>query len=146
MNTKKKTQCNTLTDEAKSERGLIIVGAGQIGKTTLAAAQANLSLLASKQMDLAKKEGFSEKASYRLSAKYTKPVFETEEELNQFLKDTEPIPLQKIPKMPFRRLEDFVDEYIKIYDKISKLSGSQRIYVKNVVHYNLRSGAIILNK
>jgi hypothetical protein len=79
------------------------------------------------------------------AAKSLQPSFKTEEQMNNFLRDTKHIPLNKVPKMPFKMLGDYVEAYLDILEKNpTDLTGTQRIHVKNIVHYNLRKGTIKL--
>jgi hypothetical protein len=111
------------------ETKMAIVGRGKTGKTTLTASQA-------KEAEAVK----------RYAA--IPPTFKTEEEEIEFMKQTEPIPLSKPVKMPsyVRTLGHYVKQYTLIQKKESKLTGSQRIIVKNIVHHNLRTGNLVLQK
>ena len=81
---------------------------------------------------------------FKTDLDFKQPTFKTQDELDNFLKETKHIFLKKTPKMPFRLLKDYVSEYMLIYKKKSRLTGTQRAHVKNIVHYNLRKGTIIL--
>ena len=79
------------------------------------------------------------------SKSFSPPKFKTLKEEEEFLQDTKPIFLKKVPKMPFKMLGEYLDEYILIYKNKSTLTGTQRAHVKNVIHSNLRKGTITLN-
>lgn len=127
------------------DRGVVIVGAGKVGKESLkhiAVHTGETPLLVTNAEDLAKlkKDVSTEEIEIQ------PPVFETEEEAIEFMRQTEPIPLSKLPKMPdtVRTINDYLREYELIQRKESKLSGSQRIVVKNIIHHELRTGNLIL--
>lgn len=132
----------------KKDRGVVIVGAGHnagmeaakhiIGKMD----EPPLVISDVNALDKFKKE-FSKS---KVSIEFEPPTFKTPEEERIFMEQTKPIPLDKLPKMPddVRTIGDYVREYKLIQLKKSKLSGSQRIVIKNVVHFELRSGRLVL--
>lgn len=68
----------------------------------------------------------------------------SEEDINRFEEFTKPIPLSKIPQMPFSSIASYLNEYNLIMKKKSQLTGSQRIHVKNVIHAEVRKGNVKL--
>lgn len=107
------------------ERGIKIVGQGKVGKTAT-----------TKKPNLKTTQPTAIKP----------PEFKTEKDYNDFMKFTKPIPLKRKVKMPGRlkTMQQFLDEYNLIMQRKSELSGSQRIVVKNVIHFEARRGTITL--
>jgi len=68
-------------------------------------------------------------------------TLEQEEYLNNLIKD---IPLKFIPKLPFNRIERYLEEYNNINQGTCKLTKVQQIVVKNVIHNEVRKGSITL--
>lgn len=112
--------------KTNNKKDWALVGAGKVGKTTA---------LALTTYKAKKKENL-----------ISPPTFDTEEEERIFMEQTKPIPLDKLPEMPknLRTLGDYVQEYSKIQNRKSLLSGTQRIVVKNIIHNELRTGNLIL--
>lgn len=74
------------------------------------------------------------------------PKFKTKEEHDNFMRHTSYIMQKKKPNMPSNlvTLGQYLDEYNKIMERKSNLTAAQRIFVKNVIHFEARKGTIIL--
>lgn len=73
--------------------------------------------------------------------------FNTDEEYNAFLEFTKPLWIgNKLPKMPFKTIGDYLKNYNLIMERKSPLTATQRIVVKNVIHDQVRKGNIELIK
>lgn len=85
-----------------------------------------------------------EQQQIQLPKPVTRESFKTDEEFNAFLEFTKPIHIRKLPKMPFTKLGDYLKEYNLIMINQSRLSGTQRMVVKNVINNQIRIGNIEL--
>lgn len=125
-----------------------IIGNASVGFTTDEALAFSRAEAAGRSLSITKQGAISKgrfkEPTFFPSSGFAQPEFDTKEELDSFLEDTKHLPLKKVPKMPFNQIKDYIEEYSLIYQKKSKLTGSQRIHIKNTVHYYIRIGKITL--